>query len=197
MLGSTLVHYTILEKLGEGGMGVVYKARDTRLDRLVALKVLTFEAVADPARKARLVQEARAASALNHPNIVHIYEIDSDGGRDFIAMEYVPGATLDRHIGRKGLVLRDALKYAVQISDALTAAHAAGIVHRDLKPGNIMITGPDTSRPRPSQDPGLRPGQAARPAGRQRRRHRDPRAPHRRRLHRGNRVLHVARAGRG
>ncbi len=140
MIGSTLGHYRILEKLGEGGMGVVYKAQDLHLDRPVALKVLPPEKVADPDRKRRFVQEAKAASALNHPHIVHIYDIDQADGTDFIAMEYVAGTTLDQRIGRHGVRLNEALKYAVQIADALAKAHAAGIVHRDLKPTNIMVS---------------------------------------------------------
>ena len=139
MVGQTVSHFRVLEKLGEGGMGVVYKARDTHLDRFVALKVLPPEKVAAPERKRRFVQEAKAASALNHPNIIHVYDIDQANGVDFIAMEYVEGKTLDEWIGRKGLPIREALKYAVQIADALAAAHAAGIVHRDIKPGNIMV----------------------------------------------------------
>ncbi len=139
MVGKTIAHYQILEKLGEGGMGVVYKAHDTHLNRSVALKVLPPEKVADPERKRRFVQEAQSASALNHPNIVHIYDIDQADGTDFIAMEFVPGKTLGEVIGRKGLKLGDALKYGVQIADALSRAHAAGIIHRDLKPGNIMV----------------------------------------------------------
>src|SRR6476646_9274179 len=138
MIGRTILHYEIGEILGRGGMGVVYKARDTHLDRFVAIKVLPPEKVADPERKRRFVQEAKAASALNHPNIVHIYDIAEADGIQFIAMEYVPGKTLDQIIGRKGLRLSEALKYAVQISDALAQAHAAGIIHRDLKPSNIM-----------------------------------------------------------
>src|SRR5712671_2885171 len=141
MVGRTISHYQILEKLGEGGMGVVYKARDTHLDRFVAIKVLPPEKVADPERMRRFVQEAKAASALNHPNIVHIYDIAEADGVQFIAMEYVPGKTLDQMMGRKGLRLSETLKYAVQIADALAKAHAAGIVHRDLKPSNIMVTG--------------------------------------------------------
>src|ERR1700687_6992 len=102
MIGQTLGHYRIEAKLGEGGMGVVYKARDTRLDRPAAIKVLPAERVGDPERKRRVVQEAKAASALNHPNIVHIYDIGTASGVDFIAMEYVEGKTLDDVIGRKG-----------------------------------------------------------------------------------------------
>jgi serine/threonine protein kinase len=139
MVGKVLAQYQISEKLGEGGMGVVWKARDTHLDRFVALKTLSAEKLTDPERKRRFVQEAKAASALNHPNIVHIYDIAEADGVQFIAMEYVPGKTLDQLIGRKGLRLNEALKYAVQIADALARAHAAGIVHRDLKPSNLMI----------------------------------------------------------
>jgi serine/threonine-protein kinase len=140
MIGLTLLHYEMLQKLGEGGMGVVYKARDTHLDRFVAIKVLPPERVADPERKRRFVQEAKAASALNHPNIITIHDIASEGGRDFIVMEYVPGKTLDQLIGRKGLKLDETLNYSIQIADALAKAHAAGIVHRDLKPANVMVT---------------------------------------------------------
>jgi predicted Ser/Thr protein kinase len=139
MIGKTLGHYQITEKLGEGGMGVVYKARDLHLDRFVALKILPPEKVADAERKRRFVQEAKAASALNHPNIVTIHDITQEGGTDFIVMEYVEGKTLDQRIGHRGLRLNDALKYAVQIADALAKAHSAGIVHRDLKPTNIMV----------------------------------------------------------
>src|SRR5690348_15010737 len=134
MDGQTISHYRIEEKLGEGGMGAVYKARDTRLDRFVALKTLLPETAANPDRNRRFVQEAKAASSLNHPNIIHIYDIDEADGVLFIAMEYVAGKPLDQLIGRKGLALNEALRYAVQIADALAAAHAAGIVHRDLKP---------------------------------------------------------------
>jgi serine/threonine protein kinase len=141
MTGRTISHYEVLEKLGEGGMGVVYKARDSHLKRFVALKVLPPEKVADPERKQRFVREARSASALNHPNIVTVYDIDQSDGVDFIVMEYVEGKSLGELIGRKGLKLSEALKYAVQIADALAKAHAAGIVHRDLKPANIMVTG--------------------------------------------------------
>ena len=140
MIGKTIAHYQVLEKLGEGGMGVVYKARDTHLDRFVALKVLPPERVADPERNRRFVQEAKAASALNHPNIITIHDICSEAGLNFIVMEYVPGRTLDQWIGRQGLKLGETLKCAVQIADALAGAHAAGIIHRDLKPGNVMVT---------------------------------------------------------
>src|ERR1700676_2617818 len=136
--GNRLGPYEIIAPIGAGGMGEVYKAKDTRLDRVVAIKVLPPEKVADPERKRRFVQEAKAASALNHPNIVHIYDIAEADGIQFIAMEYVPGKTLDQIIGRKGLRVNETLKYAVQIADALMKAHTAGIIHRDLKPSNVM-----------------------------------------------------------
>ncbi len=140
MIGQTLGHYEIVEKLGEGGMGVVYKARDAHLDRFVAIKVLPADKVADPDRRRRFEQEAKSASALNHPNIITIYDIDTAAGRDFIAMEYVPGRTLAELIERGRLPPAEVMKYAVQISDALGAAHVAGIVHRDLKPANVLVT---------------------------------------------------------
>ena len=140
MINQTLAHYRILEKLGQGGMGVVYKARDLHLDRDVAIKVLPADAVADPQRRRRFVLEAKSASALNHPSIIDIYDIDTADGIDFIAMEYVPGKTLDQLVGPKGLKVEEALKYAAQIADALAAAHAAGIVHRDVKPANVMVS---------------------------------------------------------
>ena len=139
--GQTFLHYRVLEKIGEGGMGAVYKAQDTHLDRPVAVKVLPHDKMADPERKQRFVQEAKAASSLNHPNIIVVHDIASDHGLDFIVMEYVEGKTLDQLIGRKGIRLPEALGYAAQIADGLAKAHAAGIVHRDLKPTNIMVTG--------------------------------------------------------
>lgn len=140
MLGQTLSHYEILEKLGEGGMGVVYKARDSTLNRLVALKVLPPEKLTNPDRKRRFLQEAQSASALNHPNIVTIHEISSDKNADFLVMEYIAGKTLDLLIAQKSLRPSDTLKYAIQIADALTAAHSSGIIHRDLKPSNIIVS---------------------------------------------------------
>jgi serine/threonine protein kinase len=120
-------------------MGVVYKARDTQLNRFVALKVLPPDKVTDLERRRRFMQEARAASALSHPNIVTIHEISNAEGVDFIAMEYVVGRTLDQLIPRTGMKLTEALRIAVQVAEGLTRAHAAGIVHRDLKPSNIMV----------------------------------------------------------
>src|SRR3954453_20441841 len=140
MIGQSLGHYRIESKLGEGGMGVVYRAFDTHLDRPVAIKILPADATASPERKRRSVQEAKAASALNHPNIVHIYDVAEADGVQFISMEYVPGKTLDQLIGRKGLRLNEALKYAVQIADALAQARSAGIIHRDLKPSNVIVS---------------------------------------------------------
>jgi serine/threonine-protein kinase len=132
--------YQVIEELGHGGMGVVYKARDTHLDRYVALKLLPAEKVADTDRKRRFVQEAKAASALNHPNIIHVYDIDQSEGTDFISMEYVDGRTLGQLISPIGMPLSETLKCAAQIAEALAAAHKAGIVHRDLKPANVMVT---------------------------------------------------------
>lgn len=140
MVGQTLLHYKVIEKIGEGGMGAVFRAHDTHLDRPVAIKVLPPDKVADPERKQRFVQEAKAASALRHPNIVVIHDIATDRGLDFIVMELVEGQSLDRLIRRKGLKLSQALEHAVQIADGLAKAHAAGIIHRDLKPTNIMVT---------------------------------------------------------
>ncbi len=139
MIGTSLSHYRILEKIGEGGMGVVYRALDTRLDRAVAIKLLRPDTVGDPERKWRFVREAKAASALNHPHIVTIHDIDSDGGVDFIVMEYVEGTPLDRIIRKEGLQVQEAIDYGDQISSALGAAHAAGIVHRDVKPANVIV----------------------------------------------------------
>ena len=143
MIGKLFRSYRIEAKLGAGGMGVVYKAVDSRLGRTAAIKILSAAAL-NADRERRFVQEAKAASSLNHPNIVTIYDIDTqeiDGKPlPYIAMEYVAGDTLDHLIGRKGLRIRDVLKYGVQIADALAAAHAAGIVHRDLKPSNVIVT---------------------------------------------------------
>jgi TolB-like protein/tRNA A-37 threonylcarbamoyl transferase component Bud32 len=132
--------YEILSLLGAGGMGEVYKARDTRLNRIIALKTLLAEKVGETDRKGRFLLEAQAASKLNHPNIVTIYEISEENGIRFIAMEYVSGATLEQVNAGGPLPLKDAIKYAAEIADALAAAHSVGIIHRDLKPSNIIIT---------------------------------------------------------
>ena len=146
MIGSTLLHYEIVEKLGEGGMGVVYKARDPRLQRLVALKVLPADRSSDPVRRARFLREARAAAALSHPHIVTVHDIASDGGTDFIVMEHVSGRPLSHRIREGGLPLGEALRIGIQVADALAAAHAAGVVHRDLKPANVMIAADGRAR---------------------------------------------------
>jgi Tol biopolymer transport system component/serine/threonine protein kinase len=140
MIGQQLGAYRILSLLGAGGMGEVYQAQDTRLGRLVALKILPPGVAANPELRRRFLQEAKAASALNHPHIVTLYDVGSENGVDFLVMEYVPGSTLDKLIPRGGLALTTALRYAIDIADAFAKAHAAGIVHRDLKPGNVMVT---------------------------------------------------------
>lgn len=138
--GSQLGPYRIEESIGRGGMGEVFRAVDTRLGRTVAIKTLPHDRLADPERKHRFLQEARAASALNHPHIVGLYDIAQENDVDYQVMEYVVGTSLDRVLRAKGLPVQDALAYACQIADALAAAHAAGVVHRDIKPSNILIT---------------------------------------------------------
>jgi len=139
MVGKLLAHFQILETLGEGGVGVVYKARDTNLGRPVAIKVLTGDSISDPKRRHRFLQEAKTASAVNHPNLVHIYEVGQSEGVDFIAMEYVSGQTLQQLIAGGDCAIPKIVDYAIQIVDGLGAAHAVGILHRDVKPANIMV----------------------------------------------------------
>jgi serine/threonine protein kinase len=140
MIGRTISHYQVLEKLGAGGMGEIFKAQDARLNRMVAIKVLSRRAALDEERRRRFIKEAQAASSLNHPNIITIYDILSDQENEYMVMEYVAGKTLTELIPKGGLGVSKTLQFGVQIADALAAAHAAGIVHRDLKPGNIMVT---------------------------------------------------------
>src|SRR6266702_7315775 len=139
LIGQSIGHYQIESLLGVGGMGQVYLARDERLGRKVALKLLPERLTADETQLSRFKTEARSASALNHPNILTVYEIGADGNRDFIATEFIDGVTLHTLLARERMNLHDVLEVAIQVGSALAAAHKAGVIHRDIKPGNIML----------------------------------------------------------
>jgi serine/threonine protein kinase len=139
LAGSSISHYEVVSKLGEGGMGVVYKAEDTTLERTVALKFLATHLFNDEEAKKRFLREAKAAAALNHPNICPVYEIGESEGRTFISMAYIEGGTLEDRIGSAPLALKEAINIARQVAEGLEAAHEKGVVHRDIKPANIMV----------------------------------------------------------
>src|SRR5262245_37487938 len=138
--GSNLLHYKIFEKIGHGGMGEVYLAEDSRLGRLVAIKILPATLAEDQKAKRRFLQEARSASALNHPNIVTIHAIEESDGIDFLVMEYIEGETLKSMIDRGPLSVSQLIEIGSQVADGLSAAHTAGLIHRDMKPSNVLVT---------------------------------------------------------
>ena len=140
MIGQTLRHYRITEKIGAGGMGVVYRATDTKLNRDVAIKVLPAAFAEAPHRRTRFEREAQLLAALNHPNIAAIYGLERENGVDYLVLEYVPGESLAEKLARGPLPVEEAIELAIQIADALDAAHESGVIHRDLKPANIMVT---------------------------------------------------------
>jgi serine/threonine protein kinase len=147
MIGQTISHYKILEKLGEGGMGVVYKAEDTRLDRFVAIKILPSHLSASTDSNARFLQEAKATAALSHPNILSVFDVGESNGSMFIVLELVEGRTLDSYISNlktgSGIPVKQALDWVLQITRGLKAAHDKNIIHRDIKPHNLMLTNND------------------------------------------------------
>jgi serine/threonine protein kinase len=188
MVGRTLAHYKILKKIGSGGMGDVYLAEDTKLDRRVALKVLPPEVAGSEERRARFEREAKTVAALNHPNIVTVHSVEESDGVHFLTMELVKGKTIAALLPKKGLSLGELLEIGIPLTDAVAAAHERGIIHRDLKPGNVMVTDDHTSKSPTStrEDDGRGP--------------RRPSEPHRREDgggHRRNGELHVSRAGGG
>ena len=148
MIGQTISHYEIVEKIGEGGMGVVYKAKDTKLDRFVALKFLAPHLLKDEDAHRRFVREAKAAAALDHPNICTVYEIDEADGKTFIAMAFIEGQSLDKVIASGPMKIEDAVEIAGQTARALAVAHEKGVVHRDIKPANILIPESGSGRDR-------------------------------------------------